>query len=207
MSLILYTNPMSRGRMARWALEETGAAYETRIVQYGEEMKGAEFCALNPMGKIPVLCHEGVTVTETAAIVTYLADAFPEAGLAPPPGSPLRGPYYRWLFFAAGPLEAAITNKALNVEVPKERQAFVGYGALPLVLDVLEKAVGAGPYLAGDAFSVADLYVAAHLGFGLRFGTIEPRPAFSDYVNRHMSRPAALRANSLDDAAMPKPAG
>ena len=104
MSLTLYTNPMSRGRIARWALEETGAPYETRILQWGAEMKAPQFCDLNPMGKIPVLDHAGTIVTETAAIVAYLADAFPEAGLAPPVNSPLRGTYYRWLFFAAGPL-------------------------------------------------------------------------------------------------------
>ena len=203
MSLILYTNPMSRGRIARWALEETGVPYETKIVEYGPAMKGPEFCALNPMGKIPVLCHDGVTVTETAAIIAYLADAFPAAKLAPPPGSPLRGPYYRWLFFTAGPLEAAITNKSLNVEVPAERAGFVGYGSLPLVLDVLEQAVSAGPYLAGDEFSAADLYVAAHIGFGLQFGTIAPRPAFVAYAGRMTARPAFIRASAQDDALMP----
>lgn len=204
MSLILYTNPMSRGRIARWALEETGAAYETRVMQYGAEMKGPDFCALNPMGKIPVLCHDGATVTETAAILTYLADAFPAAKLAPPAGSKLRAPYYRWLFFCAGPLESAITNKSLGIEVPKDKQGFVGYGSMELVLDVLEKTVSASPHLAGDTFTAADLYLAAQLGFGLRFGNIEPRPAFTDYVKLHMSRPAAQRAAAMDDAAMPK---
>jgi len=204
MSLILYTNPMSRGRIARWALEETGTPYEARILQYGPEMKAPAFCALNPMGKIPVLCHDGVTVTETAAILAYLADAFPEARLAPPPGSPARGPYYRWLFFAAGPLESATTDKSLNAEVPPEKAAFVGYGSLALTLDVLEQAVSVTPYLAGDEFSMADLYLAAHLGFGMRFGNIAPRPAFQDYTSRMMSRPAAVRANTLDDELMPK---
>ena len=206
MSLILYTNPMSRGRIARWALEETGAPYETRILQWGAEMKAPQFCALNPMGKIPVLDHAGTIITETAAITAYLADAFPEAGLAPPVHSPQRGPYYRWLFFAAGPLEAAITDKSLNLAIPPDKSAFVGYGSLELTLDVIENAVSATPYLAGDSFTMADLYLAAHLGFGLQFSTIAPRPAFQDYVARQMSRPAAQRANALDDAAMPRPA-
>ena len=170
-------------------------------------MKGAEFCALNPMGKIPVLSHDGVVVTETAAIVTYLADAFPDAKLAPPHGSPARGAYYRWLFFGAGPVEAALTNKSLSVEVPADKAPFVGYGSLPLVLDVLEHAVSATQFLAGGAFSAADLYLAAHLGFGMRFGNIEPRPAFQDYVGRMTSRPAYIRATALDDAAMPPAAG
>jgi glutathione S-transferase len=204
MSLILYTNPMSRGRIARWALEETSTPYEARILQYGPEMKAPPFCAINPMGKIPALRHNDTIVTETAAIIAYLADAFPEAGLAPPVNSPLRGPYYRWLFFAAGPLEAATTDKSLNVEIAPEKCAFVGYGNFALVLDVLEKAVSATPYLLGDKFSAADLYLASHLGFGLRFGTIEPRPAFQDYIARTTSRPAAQRANALDDETMPQ---
>lgn len=205
MSLILYTNPMSRGRIARWALEETGAPYEARIVQYGAEMKTAEFCALNPMGKIPVLEHDGTIVTETPAILAYLADTFPAAQLAPPVSSPLRGPYYRWLFFCAGPLEAAITNKTLNVEVPPDKTGFVGYGTMALVLDVLEQAVSTAPCLLGEAFSAADLYAASVLGFGMRFGILEPRPAFTGYVKRMMSRPAAQRATAQDDALTPKP--
>lgn len=206
MSLILYTNPMSRGRIARWALEETGAPYETRLLQYGPEMKSPAFCAVNPMGKIPALCHDGVTVTETPAILAYLADAFPQAGLAPPHGSKARAPYYRWLFFCAGPLEAAITDKHLGLEVLPEKSGFVGYGSLKLVLDVLEQAISAGPYLAGDQFSMADLYTASHLAFGMRFKTIEPRPAFTAYLERHASRPAYQAATALDDATMPQPA-
>lgn len=203
MSLTLYSNPMSRGRIVRWALEEIGAPYDFRTMDYGPPMKAAEFCALNPMGKIPVLCHDGVTVTETAAILAYLADYFPQAELAPPPGSTERGAYYRWLFFGAGPVEAAITNQALGVEVPPDKAVFVGYGSFALVLDVLEQAVSAGPYLAGGKFSAADIYVASQLGFGLRFGSIAARPAFQDYTTRMMSRPAAQRANALDDALMP----
>jgi glutathione S-transferase len=203
MSLILYTNPMSRGRIARWGLEETGAPYEARVVQYGADMKSPAHCALNPMGKVPVLCHDGVTVTETPAILAYLADAFPQAHLAPPVTSPLRGAYYRWLFFAAGPLEAAITDQSLGAEITPEKTAFVGYGTLALTLDVVEQAVTEAEYLAGKDFTMADLYLASHLGFGLQFGSIAARPAFEAYIARTMSRPAAHRANALDDAAMP----
>lgn len=205
MSLILYTNPMSRGRIARWALEETGEAYETQIVTYGPAMKAPGYLAINPMGKVPALAHNGGFVSETPAILAYLADSFPAARLAPPPASPLRAAYYRWLFFCAGPLEAAITDQALGAVVPPEKAGFCGYGSMALTLDVLEKAVSAGPFLAGDEFSMADLYLAGHLSFGLRFGTIPPRPAFEDYAGRMMSRPAAQRANALDEAAMPPP--
>ncbi len=203
-TLVFYTNPMSRGRMVRWALEEVGAPYETRIVEYGPTMKGAEHRARNPMGKIPVLEHQGVVVTETAAIIAYLADAFPAAGLAPMPGDARRGSYYRWLFFAAGPFEAAVTNAALKVEVPEERRGFVGYGCLADVLDTLEAGVSQGPYLLGEAFSAADIYVGSQIGFGLAFGSIEKRAAFSAYWNRIKDRAAAVRARDIDNALLPE---
>src|SRR5882757_3467076 len=127
--LVFYTNPMSRGRIARWMLEEIGAPYRTEILDYGTTMKAPAYLAINPMGKVPAIKHGDTVVTESAAICAYLADAFPDAGLAPPAGSRLRGTYYRWLFFAAGPVEAAVTNKALKVEVSDEQRAFVGYGS------------------------------------------------------------------------------
>ena len=199
-ALTFYTNPMSRGRIARWMLEEVGQPYDTVFVDFGPSMKTPEYRALNPMGKVPTLVHGDTVVTECAAICAYLADAFPEAGLAPEPAR--RGPYYRWLFFGAGPLEAAVTNQSLGVEVPKERRGMVGYGSLPRVLDALETAIGGG-YMAGDRFSAADVYVGAQIGWGLRFGTIESRPAFTEYWERIRQRPAALRAVEIDSAAMP----
>ena len=201
--LTLYTNPMSRGRIARWMLEETGAPYDARVVGYGPEMKGPEYRAVNTMGKVPAIRHGDVVVTEVAAICAYLADAFPEAGLAPEPGSPGRGPYYRWLFFAAGPLEAAVTNRSLGVEVPGDKRGFVGYGDFGTVMDTLEGAVSSGPFVAGDRFTAADVYVGAHVGWGLRFGSIEDRPAFRDYWARLEGRPAWRRADEADDALMP----
>lgn len=199
--LTLYTNPMSRGRTARWMLEETGQPYHTTVVDYGTSMKAPAYLAINPMGKVPALRHGNTVVTETAAICAYLADAFPAANLAPPPGDRRRGPYYRWLFFAAGPLEAAWTNQALGFVTPPERERMVGYGSFAAVLDVLESALGQGPYLAGDSFTAADLYVGAQLGFGLRFGMIDKRAAFVDYVGRLIARPAAQRAQQIDDAS------
>ena len=121
--LVFYTNPMSRGRVARWMLEEVGAPYRTEIIEYGEQMKSPPYTDINPMGKVPAIKHGETVVTENAAICAYLADAFPASGLAPAPGSALRGPYYRWLFFGAGPLEAAWVNQALGVQVPPEQDA------------------------------------------------------------------------------------
>jgi glutathione S-transferase len=202
--LVFYTHPMSRGRIARWMLEEVGHPYRTEIVDYGPAMKGPAYLAVNPMGKVPALRHGEATVTESAAICAYLADAFPEAGLAPAAGSHLRAPYYRWLFFAAGPIEAASSNRALGVVVPPERERMMGYGNIALALKTLEDAVSRGHYLAGDNFTAADLYVGSQLGFGMMFGMIEKRPAFEQYWQRLSSRPACLRAKELDDAQVPQ---
>ena len=200
--IVLYTNPMSRGQIARWMLEEVGAEYRTEVLQYGPEMKSEDFLAVNPMGKVPTIRHGGVVVTEAAAICAYLADAFPKAGLAPPPQE--RGAYYRWMFFAAGPLEAATINSALKFEVPPERESMIGYGTLKAVLDTLEAAVSASEYIAGADFSAADVYVGSHLGFAFQFGSLEKRPAFVDYWARLENRPARLRAVAIDNALMPK---
>jgi glutathione S-transferase len=202
-SLTLYTNPMSRGRIARWMLEEVGCSYETVLLDYGTTMKSADYLAVNPMGKVPAIKHGDTVVTEAAAICAYLADAFPDAGLAPPPGNAKRGPYYRWLFFGAGPVEAAVTAKSLGLLAPAERAANAGYGTFDDVLNALETAAaGASPYLCGEQFTAADLYLGAQIGWGMMFGTIEKRPAFEDYYGRIAERPAAKRAAALDDALM-----
>jgi glutathione S-transferase len=192
-----YTNPRSRGAIVHWILEEVGAEYEMHALEYGTTMKAPDFLALNPMGKVPAIRHRGQVVTEGAAICAYLADAFPDAGLAPPPDQ--RGAYYRWLFFGAGPVEAAVTNAALGIAVPEERRGMVGYGSMAQVLDTLEKAVSAAPYLAGERFSAADVYTGSQIGWGLAFGTIEDRPAFRDYWGRIKDRPARLRLRKAEE--------
>ena len=202
-SLTLYTNPMSRGRIARWMLEEVGCSYDTVLLDYGTTMKGADYLAINPMGKVPAIKHGDTVVTEAAAICAYLADAFPDAGLSPPPGNAKRGPYYRWLFFGAGPVEAAATAKSLGLLAPAERAANAGYGTFDDVLKTLETAASsASPYLCGEQFTAADVYLGAQIGWGMMFGTIEKRPAFEDYYARIAERPAAKRAADLDDALM-----
>jgi len=202
--LVVYTNPQSRGRIARWMLEEVGQPYETEVLDFATGMKSPAYLAINPMGKVPALRHGDAVVTEAAAICAYLADAFPQAKLAPPPGDRLRAPYYRWLFFAAGPIEAAVNNKAIGVQVPREREGMMGYGTVERAMAVLEQAVSQGEYLVGNTFTAADVYVGSHIGFGLMFGTIEKRPAFLKYWQRVSARPAALRAKEKDDALMPK---
>ena len=201
--LVFYTNPMSRGRIVRWMLEEVGTPYETVILEYGTTMKAPEYLAINPMGKVPAIRHNGVVVTEAAAICAYLADMFPDRGLAPPPGDPARGPYYRWLFFGAGPVEAAVTAKSLGLLAPADKKAMAGYGSFDEVVDALEQAIAPGPYICGEQFTAADLYVGSQIGWGMMFGTIEKRPAFEEYFGRLQARAAAIRARELDDALMP----
>lgn len=203
-AITFYTNPMSRGRIVRWMLEEVGEPYETVPLEYGASMKAPEYLAINPMGKVPAIKHGDTVVTEAAAICAYLADMFPDKGLAPSPGNPRRGPYYRWLFFAAGPVEAVVTGKALGLLAPEDKKMMAGYGTFDETMAALEQAVSQGPYLCGDQFTAADLYVGSQLGWGMMFGTIDKRPAFENYVGRLEARPAAKRASELDDALMPK---
>lgn len=200
--LIFYTNPMSRGRIVRWMLEEVGAPYRTEVLEYGTTMKAPEYLAINPMGKVPAVVHNGAVVTECAAICAYLADAFPDCELAP--AADARAAYYRWLFFFAGPVEAAVFNKALGLEIPEGREATSGYGgSLAAVIDVLDNLLQANVYVAGDRFTAADVYCGSQIGWGLQFETIERRPAFEQYFARLSERPAHVRASELDNALMP----
>lgn len=195
--LTFYTNPMSRGQIARWMLEEVGQPYEQVLLDYGTTMKGADYLAVNPMGKVPAIRHGDTVVTEAAAICAYLADAFPEAGLAPPPAE--RGAYYRWLFFAAGPVEAAVTAKALDKLAPADKAMMAGYGSFEQAIDALEYAVPKGDgWIAGPNFSAADVYVGAQIDWGLMFKSIPTRPAFEAYAARLRERPAYQRAKAID---------
>jgi Glutathione S-transferase len=197
--LVFYTHPMSRGRIIRWMLEEVGQPYTTRALDWGETRK-ADYLAINPMGKVPAIVHGDVVVTECAAIIAYLADAFPQANLAPPPGSKLRGAYYRWLFFGAGPIEQAAGVRSLGVEPTDEQRIALGFGSMGDVLDTLEDALTGREYLVGDSFTGADLYIASHLWWGMEFGTLEKRAVFEAYTARCDARPASRRASEIDDA-------
>lgn len=199
-ALTFYTHPMSRGRIIRWMLEELGEPYETRLLDFGTSMKSPEYLAINPMGKVPAVRHGDTVVTEGGAICAYLVDMFPEKGLAPAPGDPRRGAYYRWMFFAAGPVEACITGKALGLLAPEDKKGAAGYGTFDDTMNALEHGVSQGEYICGDLFTAADVYVGSQIGWGMMFGTIDKRPAFTDYVGRLQSRPAAIRAREMDDA-------
>ena len=203
MALTFYTNPMSRGRIARWMIEETGAKYDTVILDYASGMKGADYLAINPMGKVPAIVHDGKVVTEGAAICAYLAEAFPAADLAPTQAE--RADYYRWLFYAAGPVEQAITDKSMGFAPTADQGRMAGYGSFDLMVDVLEQAVSAHDYIAGDRFTAADVYVGSQVAWGLMFGSLPKRDAFTAYAARLTARPAYKRASEIDDALIPAP--
>ena len=200
-TLTFYTNPMSRGQIARWMLEEVGARYEQVLLDYGTTMKGADYLAINPMGKVPSIKHGDHIITECAAICAYLADAFPEAKLAPLPSE--RANYYRWMFFTAGPVEAAVTNRALGFEVAADKSMMAGYGSYDMMVSTLDHAVGAHDYICGPRFTAADVYVGSQVLWGLDFKNLPETPNFNAYAARLRQRPAYQKAKAIDAALMP----
>lgn len=196
--LTLYTNPMSRGQIARWMVHESGLPHDVVLLDYGTTMKAADYRAINPMGKVPAIVHDGQVVTECAAICAYLADAVLERDMAPPPAE--RGDYYRWLFFAAGPLEQAVITRALGVEVAAEKRAMVGFGSYDEAVGALEDWLKRHDFVAAGRFTAADVYVGSHVMWGLRFGSLPTLPAFEAYAARLAERPAARSAKAADEA-------
>ena len=194
-----FTNPMSRGQIARWALHEAGADYDQVLVDWAA--KPGELLAANAMGKVPTLIHHAVggdrTIAEAAAICAYLADAHPLAELAPRETE--RADYYRWMFFAAGPVEQAIVAKSMGWGVPEGREGMVGFGSLGRVLDTLEAHLGAGEWVCGERFTMADVYVGSQVDWGLAFGTMPARPAFEAYAARFRARDGYKAAKAIDN--------
>ncbi len=198
--LVFYHNPMSRGRIAHWMLEEVGVPYRTVILDFDKgEHKSPDYLAINPMGKVPAIVHGGTVVTETAAVCAYLADAFPEAGLAPAVNDRRRGPYYRWLFFGAGCFEPALADKMFQ-RAEVERKGALGYGSYEDTVNALGQAVRPGPWILGDMFSAADVYVGSQIMWAMRFGApgLADNPSFTAYVERLRGRPAFKRASEAN---------
>jgi glutathione S-transferase len=208
--LIFYTNPQSRGRIIRWMLEELGQPYETEVIPY-DQLKSEAYLAVNPMGKVPAIKHRGHIVTECAAICTYLADVFPQAGLGPREDE--KADYYRWLFYAAGPLEAAVSNQAMGWVPTPERERMFGYGNFDKVVAVLDELFSLRDYVCGDRFTAADVYVGSQIMFPLQFNMLPERESFLRYRDRLQQRSAFKRAAEIDEKliaqqqpAQPQPA-
>ena len=194
--LIFYHNPQSRGRIVRWMLEEVGQPYETEVIPY-DQMKSERYLAIHPLGKVPAIKHKGYVLTECAAICTYLADVFPEAMLGPRADE--KADYYRWLFYAAGPLEASISNQAMGWQVPPGRERMFGYGNFERAIAAIGELFSLRDYVCGDRFTAADVYVGSQIMFPMQFGMLPERESFLRYRDRLHARPAYKRANEIDE--------
>jgi len=208
--LIFYHNPQSRGRIVRWMLEELGQPYETEIIAY-DRMKSPDYLSVHPLGKVPAIKHNGHVVTECAAICAYLADVFPEAGLGPRADE--KADYYRWLFYAAGPLEAAVSNQAMGWQVPAERERMFGYGNFEKAIAAVDEMLSLRDYVCGGRFTAADVYLGSQIMFPMQFGMLPERDSFVGYRDRLQGREAYKRANEIDEQliaqaqpAQPQPA-
>lgn len=207
-ALRLFFHPHSRAAMVRWMLEECGASYDITRLEFHTSMKAPDYLAINPMGKVPALTHGDTVITEAAAIIAYLADLFPAKQLAPAPNSALRGSYYRWMFFLAGPADAVLTAQYmghLDQQTP-EHASMAGYGRFGDVIETLRLAVAGKRYLCGDQFTAADLFMASYLRWAHMMKIMPELPEFSAYSQPLLDRPASLRAmdlNAADLAAQP----
>lgn len=203
MSLTFYTNPQSRGQIVHWMLEELGEPYETRVVGYYELQEPA-YRQINPMAKIPSLTDGGKVVTECAAIIAYLAARFPEKGLGPREDE--LADYYRWLFFTSGPVEQAITTKAMGWTIEPGRERTLGFGDFDRPLTTLAQHLSDREWVCGARFTAADVYVGSQVDWGLQFGTVAPLPPFERYAERLRARPAYQRTKAINAALMEQPA-
>jgi glutathione S-transferase len=203
-----YTNPMSRGQIVRWMLEEVGEPYDQHIIDYAimadnsAEMRDDDYGRINPMRKVPAIVHNGAVVTEVAAICAYLADLFPDAGLAPRDNE--KADYYRWMFFAAGPVEAAVSNHANGWDPTPERERMFGYGSYDRMVKALSGHLADRHYVCGDRFTAADVYVGSQVLWGTQFGTLPSLQPFLDYGARLSPREAYRRAKAIDDELIAK---
>jgi glutathione S-transferase len=193
-----YTVAMSRGQISRWALHEAGADYTQVLMDW--DTRPESFRAINPMNKVPALVHHhgdhDHVVTEAAAINHYLAETHPDKGLLPDAHE--KAAYFRWLFFAAGPLEQAIIGKAMGWEVGKEREMMAGYGNYDLAVETLDGWLKDNDFAAGSRFTMADTYVGSQVSWGVQFGTLPKLPALEAYAERVIQRPAYAEARAID---------
>ena len=196
--LTLYHASPSRSSVVLWMLEELGEPYDIHLLKLSEgDQHKPEYLSINPMGKVPALRHKDTVITEVAAICTYLADAFPQAKLNIPVGTPRRGVYLKWLFFGPGCFEPAVIDRAAPRKEPA-RRAMLGYGDFETTMNVVAKAVEQGPYLMGEQFTAADVVIGSQIRWGMIFKMVPERPEFTGYASRIAARPAAQRAEAKD---------
>ncbi|AYC30951.1 glutathione S-transferase family protein [Pseudomonas cavernae] len=195
--LTLYHAPHSRSTGVLILLEELGVDYQLQVLDMqAGELRQPAYLAINPMGKVPALKHGEALVTEQVAVYLYLADLYPEAGLTPPIGDPLRGPFLRWLAFYGCSFEPAVVDRAQqNAPAPPARSP---YGDFDTMLKTLADQLGHGPYLLGERFSAADVLWGTALAWTCAFKLVPELPVFSAYIQRINARPAVIRARAKD---------
>ena len=200
MAIVLYHHPFTRASGALWMLEEAGVDYELHFLDLMKgEHKAPEIRALNPMGKLPILTDGEAVISEACAIGLYLADRYAPGRLAPALDDPARGTYLRWSLFAPSVIEPGLMAKAAEWEF---KAASAGWGDHDTMLDAMEAAIGEGPWLLGEPFSMADVIFGGTLRWMLQFGMLEKRPAFTAYAERLGERPANQRAKARNEAVM-----
>lgn len=199
MSIILYHASPSRSSGTLTLLEELGLPYEIRLLDLkaGDNHK-PEFLAINPLGKVPAILHDGALITEQVAITIYLADIAADAGLGPSLHDPLRGPYLRWIAFYGSSYEPAVIDRALKRD--SGGQAMSPYGTYEAVISALNAQLAKGPYLLGERFTAADVLWGVALDWTTSFGLVERTPVLGAYLDRVTTRPAFLRAKQKDEA-------
>jgi glutathione S-transferase len=200
-SITLFHSPQTRSTGAVVLMEELGVPYRLRVLNFKSgEQRTPEYRAINPMGKVPAVLHLGQLVSEQAAVYQYLADLFPEKGLAPAVGEPLRGPYLRWMVMYGSCFEPAMLGVALKHEPPPP--GMCPWGDVPTLMGTLEEALARGPWLLGERFSAADLLWGLALGWMLQFGVFEPSERVKAYAQRVAERPAVKAVRERDAALM-----
>ncbi|RJG12379.1 glutathione S-transferase family protein [Pseudomonas cavernicola] len=196
--VILFHSPHTRSTGALTLLEELGTPYQLHVLnlQTGEQREPA-YLAINPMGKVPAIKHGDAVITEQGAVFLYLADLFPEAGLTPAIGDPLRGPFLRWMFYYGSCFEPALVDRAQKREPAPP--AMSPYGDFDTMLRTLNEQLGKGPYLLGEKFTAADVLWGTALTWTTMFGLVPLSPVIKAYIERVNARPAVARVRAKDE--------
>lgn len=195
----LYWCPRTRASRAVWLLEEAGVDYETVFVDIRDPESRADpdFLAASPMAKVPALRDGDVALADSAALSLYIADRYPEAGLAPAAHDRKRGPFLYWMFFAPGVMEPAMAEKVSGWEPNRGAH---GWGDFDTMIRTLEDGLEQGPWLLGERFSVADVMVGSTAAFMRMFNILPESEAIGAYVDRCLARPAYVKAMAMESA-------
>jgi glutathione S-transferase len=195
----LFHSPNTRGSGALTLLEELGAEYDLHVLNMkAGEQRGAAYLAINPLGKVPAIRHGESLVTEQVAVYLYLADLYPEAGLAPAIGDALRGPYLRWMAFYGSSFEPAVIDRAMKRDPAPT--AMSPYGDYDTMLNALVTQLGRGDYMLGDRFMALDVLWGSALRWMVDFKLVADVPLITEYVARIAARPAVQKVRAKDAA-------